>query len=293
MNRELALIAILCISPLGGWASDTQSIELKMIAQEAQNGDPGAELLYGLAFLEGRYGLKVDARKAVQWLERSAKDGNSYAQLVLGNCYAEGKGVKADPAEAVKWWRKAAEAGNSEAQYRLGKAYLDGFGVAKDDQRAVEWLKRAAANGNPRAEYLIGKMYHEGYILVQDQTLAKDWLSRAASHGYQNAINLLEVINVLLKSTTLESQASYAALKEKAEQGDPHAQYELALRYETGAFDVNADPAKALYWLTQAAKNGNLLAMKHLADVYEKGLLGVKKDPQKAAYWRKKSMGKY
>jgi len=134
-------------------------------------------------------------------------------------------------------------------------------------------------------------MYHEGYVVVQDQTLAKDWLSRAAANGHGDAINLLGFINTLLKTTMLVSQESYANLKERADLGDPHAQYELGLRYQTGAMDVQADPGKALLWLSKAADNGNLLAMQTLAKVYANGLLGMDKDPAKAAYWHEKMQG--
>lgn len=292
MRAALLFSCALLLLPVTGVAAGAGPVELKMIRHEAREGDPGAELLYGLALLEGRYDLKPDARTAVSWLRRSAQGGNSYAQLILGNCYAEGKGVKADPRQAVHWWRKAAQAGNSEAQSRLGKAYLEGTGVAHNDKRAIKWLEQAAENGNPHAQYLIGKMYHEGYIVVQDQTLAKDWLSRAAANGHTGAINLLALINTFVKSTTMVSRASYADLKEKAERGDPKAQYELGLRYKSGALDVTADPVKAMYWLTRAAENGNLLAMKVLADIYAEGLPGIKKDARKSAYWREKSAGK-
>lgn len=87
-------------------------------------------------------------------------------------------------------------------------------------------------------------------------------------------------------------QESFSVLRGRAEQGDPHAHYELGLRYEAGALDVTSDPDKALYWLRKAADNGNLLAMKRLAEIYEQGRLGVNKDPRKAEYWRKKSAGK-
>ncbi len=174
----------------------------------------------------------------------------------------------------------------------MGKAYLDGKGVPKDADKAAQWLEQAAAEGNAHAQYELGRMYHEGYAVVQDQELVKDWLSQAAAQGHSEATNLLSVVNSFIKSITLVSGESYDALHEKAEQGDPHAQYELGLRYENGAAEVNRDPAKALEWLTRAAKNGNLLAMHKLARVYAKGELGVAKDPARAAYWRQRARGK-
>jgi TPR repeat protein len=263
--------------------------ELKMIAHQAVEGDAGAQLLYGLAYLEGRYHLQPDAKKAAYWLLRAARDGQPYAQMEMGKLYAAGTGVDKDPGHAVYWWRKAARAGNPEAQYRLGKARLEGFGVDKNPARAVHWLTKAGENGNADAQYLLGKMYHDGYAVAQDNELARDWLSRAAARGHSDAINLLAVVNDVLKYTTMVYQQSADVLKQKAAEGDPLAQYELGLRYESGAWDVTKDNKKALHWLSEAAKNGNRHAMAALAHIYARGELGVKRDPQKAKYWQEKS----
>lgn len=293
MRRSVVILASLLVGGVLLWVNAGGAVpsEQRMIAEEAQSGDPGAELLYGLSLLEGRYGLKPNAQEGLRWIRRAAEGGNPYAALKLGNAYAEGVGLARDDAKAVEWWRRAAQENNVEAKYRLGKAYLEGKGVPQDDGKAAEWLKQAASEGNVHAQYLLGRMYHEGYAVAQDQELAKDWLSRAATQGHSEAINLLHVVNSFIKSITMVSAESYEALHEKAEQGDPHAQYELGLRYENGALDVNRDPAKALKWLTRAASNGNLLAMHKLARVYARGELGVAKDPVKADYWRRRAGG--
>ncbi len=288
----IALLPLVMAAALGQPGDRHAASELRMIADEARHGDPNAELLYGLALLEGRYGLKPDPKAGIRWLRRSAQGGNPYAALKLGNAYAAGTGVEKDDKQAVLWWRRAAEGGNVEAKYRLGKAYLEGKGVPQDDHQAADWLEQAANEGNADAQYLLGKMYHEGYAVVQDQTLARDWLGKAAAQGHSEAVNLLALINMLVKTITPVSQESYSALLERARQGDPHAQYELGLRYETGAADVNRDPAKALEWLTRAARNGNLLAMRRLAKIYANGELGVPRDPAKAEYWRRRARGK-
>jgi uncharacterized protein len=67
------------------------------------------------------------------------------------------------------------------------------------------------------------------------------------------------------------------------------AQYQLAIRYETGAWGVRRHPDQALHWFNKAAESGYKPAMHSLADIYEKGLLGVKQDPKLAAQWREKA----
>lgn len=262
---------------------------LQIIAHEAVDGDEGAQLLYGLAYLEGRSGLQPDPQKAVYWLRRSARANQPYAQWVLGKLYAEGKGVQQDPARAVYWWRLAARADLPAAQYRLGKAHLEGFGTPKNSVRAVHWLTKAAENGNDEAQFLLGKMYHQGMGVAQDAELARDWLSRAAAHGHGEAINLLGLLDQARQLTTMVYQQSADVLRAKAEAGDPHAQYELGLRYESGAWDVVKDEAQALRWLTKAAQNGNVQAMRTLIHVYARGELGVQADAAQAAQWAQRA----
>lgn len=293
MSKSGCALLLCCLMMALGmetaYPADAVPVELQMIAHEAQDGSAGAQLLYGLAYLEGRYGLKPDAAKGVHWLRRAARTGNPYAQLTLGNCYANGTGVEKDLKQAVRWWRKAGLGDNPQAQYLIGKAYLEGSGVDKDPARAIDWLTKSAGQGNMDAQYLIGKMYKEGYVVPQDKLIARDWLSRAAAQGHSDAINLLAVIKGILDLTTPVYQQSADILTDKARQGDPQAEFELGLRYESGAWDVKQDDKQALNWITRAANAGNGIAMKTLADIYLHGDLGVAADPARAAEWAKKA----
>ena len=60
-------------------------------------------------------GVSKDYVKAVEWYQKSAEQGNAYAQANLGNCYYYGEGVSKDITKAVEWFRKAAEQGNMYA----------------------------------------------------------------------------------------------------------------------------------------------------------------------------------
>jgi len=280
---------MLCGASLVVRATDKVPVALQMLADEASSGDPSAQLLYGLAFLKGQDGLSPNARKGVHWLRRAGRADNAYAQLLLGNCYADGTGVDKDPAQAVRWWRQATGQDNAQAQYLLGKALLEGQGVGKDPGQAIEWLTKSADQGDKDAQYLIGKMYHDGYAVAQDSKIARDWLSRAAEQGHSDAINLLAGIKEALDLTTMGYQQSLDVLQPLAEQGDPQAGYELGLRYESGAWDVEQDNGKALEWITRSAQAGNHVAMKTLADIYRHGDLGLKPDPEQAQAWDAKA----
>ena len=64
--------------------------------------------------------------------------------------------------QALHWFKKAAAQGNSEAQMHLGDAYAHGKGVSVDFVKAHKWLSLAAAKGGNEAkfrfEYLLSKM---------------------------------------------------------------------------------------------------------------------------------------
>jgi TPR repeat protein len=60
--------------------------------------------------------------------------------------------VKKNQKKAVEWYQKAAEQGDAIAQYNLGISYKEGQGVKKDKNKAAEWLSKAAAQGDEDAQ---------------------------------------------------------------------------------------------------------------------------------------------
>src|SRR5258705_10251571 len=72
-------------------------------------------------------------------------------RLLLGNQYANGKGVPQDYSEAMIWFQRAAEQGHSVAKLYLGVMYAEGRGVPQDYVRAHMWFSLSAAQGDQRA----------------------------------------------------------------------------------------------------------------------------------------------
>ena len=62
--------------------------------------------------------------------------------------YFEGKGVRQDYKKAVEWWEKAAIQGNPHAQVILGSMYDSGLCVRQDKHIAKEWYGKACDNGD-------------------------------------------------------------------------------------------------------------------------------------------------
>ncbi|MBQ2573792.1 MAG: sel1 repeat family protein, partial [Bacteroidales bacterium] len=76
-----------------------------------------------------------------------AEQGDTDAQVNLGNCYWNGNGIEQNHEEAVTWFRKAAEQGDAVAQYNLGLCYEYGNGVEQNNEETVKWYRKAAEQG--------------------------------------------------------------------------------------------------------------------------------------------------
>ena len=80
-------------------------------------------------------------------MRKSAEQGDSAGQRLLGWCYANGSGVAKDEKEAVKWYTKSAEQGEATGQRLLGWCYANGSGVAKDEKEAVKVVHEVSGAG--------------------------------------------------------------------------------------------------------------------------------------------------
>lgn len=64
-------------------------------------------------------------RCAFAWSAAAAVRGDREGQVLLGRCFARGRGIARSEAQARRWLRRAAAAGSSEAQYRLRALSID------------------------------------------------------------------------------------------------------------------------------------------------------------------------
>ena len=70
-----------------------------------------------------------------------AERGDALAQYVVGlNYFLGDKAVSQDYTEAAKWLQKSAAQGHSGAQYMLGSMYANGLGMPQDVVRAHMWF---------------------------------------------------------------------------------------------------------------------------------------------------------
>jgi len=93
-----------------------------------------------LSLLELAHGVQKDFKEAARLYRLAASQGNSDAQMNLGECYEDGQGVNKDLKEAVFFYRLAANQGNPQARMKLALFYYKGIVVKKDLNEARQML---------------------------------------------------------------------------------------------------------------------------------------------------------
>ena len=84
--------------------------------------------------------------KDLQALQAQANQGDTEAQIRLGDLYAKGRGVQQDHAQARAWYEKAAAQGHPIGQNSLAELYFAGLGGPPDYVRAYMWVSLAASH---------------------------------------------------------------------------------------------------------------------------------------------------
>ena len=89
---------------------------------------------------QGKY---TEAKFELLEIVRAAKAGDAKSQLEFGLMWDKGYWLWQDDERAVKWWKKSAEQGYTQAQMLMGSVYLGGVKVEKDLKKADEWFDMA------------------------------------------------------------------------------------------------------------------------------------------------------
>ena len=273
-------------------------------------------------FMKGeKYYSEGDYKEAVKWYQKAAERGFVDAQITLGTCYAEGKGVPQNYQEAIKWYtpaavkgnataqfnlafiydekrdyveaakmyKKAADQGLADAQFNLGCYYAEGKGVPQDYQEAIVWYYMSAEQGNASAQCNLGFCYANGLGINKNDVEAVKWYKKSAEQGNATAqFNLGLYYRVGGKGVKIDFSESFKWYKKSAEQGNADAQYALGLLYKLGALPVQMDLSEAVKWFRKAAEQGDASAQEGLGDCYRNGL-GVPRDLSEAVKWYRKA----
>ena len=98
-------------------------------------------------------------------------------------------------------------------------------------------------------------------------------------------------VKELFEKVRQERQVKIAGLLKEAENGDPDAQYEVAVLYDPEDCPGSpSDEIEAVKWYRKAAENNHYFACCSLGRLYEYGDYGLEKDWEMAAMWYRKAM---
>jgi len=124
--------------------STTDEGRIELTKKRMEVNDSMSYHMMGGHHLMGSMGLKKDARKALECIEKAAELGLNAAHHTLGSIYSGGLGVEKDAAKALHYYRLAAIGGNVHSRHALGvKAY---FGEPPQVELALKhWLLAAEA----------------------------------------------------------------------------------------------------------------------------------------------------
>ena len=124
--------------------------------------------------------------------------------------YSKGEGTAQDDKKAVEWYEQAAAQGDAGSYKELGLMYLEGKGVAQDVKKAVEQFDQAARKGNAEAQGMLGRMYLEGKGVDKDYAQAYIWNAVAVANGNFDALTGLDITRENLTPTALKEADSKA-----------------------------------------------------------------------------------
>ena len=131
---------------------DLTEEDLRRIAEEYENGPPGAQFNIGNA-----YDLYFkNYTEAERWYRKAAENGHTAAQNNLGNIYLKENNYQ----EALKWYRQAAS-NDVKLKYNLGLMYLHGKGVQTNIKKGLRLVILAAQADGAMAQYRFGSIMND------------------------------------------------------------------------------------------------------------------------------------
>jgi TPR repeat protein len=131
---------------------------------------------------------------SMKQLRRGAEQGDPNAEYLLGLAYDVGVGLHRTLPRQGTWYRKAADQGHAGAQFNLGHLYADGRGVPQDFVQAHMWLNPAAAGSQPGARNereLVAKKMTRSQI-TEALRLAREWQPKGEVRKPSTTVTPLE-----------------------------------------------------------------------------------------------------
>ncbi len=198
----------------------------------------------------------------------------------------------------------------------LALCYYKGYGIPLSEENTARWsqvaIEKGTTFGSAVGYYLMKKhdlsaplllsllnenisvvqcllayQYCHGLGLKEDKKLSISLYMLSADQGYPHAIYNLAFSYESGFGVSMDEKKAFPLYKQATTKGDPYAMNTLGLYYLDGRGGAKKDSKLAVKYFEQSASKGNVRAFWNLSSCYLKGT-GVKKDKNKAiAYYKK------
>ncbi len=161
----------------------------KIAQNSANQGDKNAQFILGMHYLS--YSDKgIFQEKARKWLKRSADQGLKEAQYEYAKEIYREKTPKHDRV-ALEYFEKSARQGHYKSALQAAEMYYFGFGTLKFPNRAFNLFKLCAENGDAKAQYYTALMLFSGEGIEKNRTQAFIWCGKSSNQNFAPAQLLL------------------------------------------------------------------------------------------------------
>lgn len=131
--------------------------------------------------------IKLD--KLVRTIAQDAENGEAGAQNLLGVCYEQGLAdFNQCPNTAAHWYRLSAKNKYPEGQYNFSRCLTSGIGTERHEKKAKKYLDRAAMGGHPQAQFFKAQSLESQKRITRRQSIQITELYKSsAEQGYEQA----------------------------------------------------------------------------------------------------------
>ena len=243
----------------------------------------------GNVFFNG-LGVRVDYKKAFRFYKKAADEYDDYdSQNILACMYSNGWGVEQNTKIGADYFERSALQGNMFAQNSLGRLYEFGIDREKNLEKAFYWYKKAADQGDDLAAENLMRLKGAGNIPLMGSYEfpnadvngedAVESLKEKAEQGDEKSQVLFAASYLNGIFVTKDKEKAFELFTKYADAGNPFAQYELGNLYK-----VEENPEKSFHYFLSAAKQGIIGAKYNVGCYYFQGF-GVEKNARKVFQW--------
>lgn len=169
--------------------SEPDEVKIEWLRKSAKQGNYEAQIR-----LARQLRTQKKFEESIEWNEKAIAQNYARAYTVKAESYLSGSGYLKNYETSFKLFEKAAVQNERVAQRQLAMLYQRGNGVSKNLKVAFEWYQKASVNGDHVAMVNMGTMYEFGTGIPQNQDLAIIWYKRAAAMGNLQAKENLKIL---------------------------------------------------------------------------------------------------